>query len=171
MKKRLLLPMMGILLLFLLSACQGSRSLQGKISDALGVDVSSGTIGTSSDSYGGFHGDGQLFVSIHFSDGHIAEALSENRAWRSLPLSGTLTALVYGIRTEDSQTGPYLKDSGGAALFPEIRHGYYYFIDRQAEQGGDSHNDSGVLDRYSLNFTIAVYDTDTNIMYYAELDT
>ena len=51
MKKRLLLSMMGTLLLLLLSACQGSRSLLEKISDTLSVDVSSGTIVTSSDSH------------------------------------------------------------------------------------------------------------------------
>lgn len=33
------------------------------------------------------------------------------------------------------------------------------------------HDDTNILDRYSLNFTIAIYDIETNTLYYAELDT
>lgn len=166
--------MIGILILCLLTACHGGRSLQEKISDACGVDISSGTIVTNSNSHGGFHGDGQLFASVKFTDNRIAEELSEDAAWHPLPLSKTLTTLVYGTQTADSQNGPYLKDATGAALFPEIQHGYYYFIDRQSEQPTGStgrHDDTGILDRYSFNFTIVIYDTDTNTLYYAELDT
>lgn len=171
MKKKLLSAIVGILVLFLLSACQGSRSPEEKVSDVLGIDISSGTINTSSDSHGGFHGDGQLFISISFPDDQIAEELSEKNAWCSLPLSETLTALVYGIQTKTSKTGPYLKDQGGDPLFPEIRYGYYYFIDRQPSQNASGHDDTNILDRYSLNFTIAIYDMETNTLYYAELDT
>lgn len=174
MKKKLLSAIVCILVLFLLSACQSSRSPEEKLSDVLGIDISSGTINTSSDSHGGFHGDGQLFISISFPDSHIAEELSEKNAWCSLPLSETLTALVYGIQTETSQTGPYLKDQSGDPLFPEMRYGYYYFIDRQPRQpfqNAGGHDDTNILDRYSLNFTIAIYDIETNTLYYAELDT
>ena len=171
MRKRILPSVIGILILCLLTACHGRHSLQEKISDACGVDISSGVIVTSSDSHGEFHGDGQLFASVNFSDNRIAEELSEDAAWHPLPLSKTLTTLVYGMQTADSQTGPYLKAANGTALFPEIQHGYYYFRDRQSEQPTDRHDDTSILDRYSFNFTIVIYDTDTNTLYYAELDT
>ena len=35
----------------------------------------------------------------------------------------------------------------------------------------ESGDDSEILDRFSFNFSIAVYDLDSNILYYFEMDT
>ena len=50
-------------------------------------------------------------------------------------------------------------------MIPKIENGYYFFKDRQADK------DKEILDRYSFNFTVAVYDNDNNKMYFCELDT
>ena len=44
------------------------------------------------------------------------------------------------------------------------------FEDRHLESN-DSRDDTELLDRHSYNFSIAIYDCDTNIMYYFEFDT
>jgi len=58
----------------------------------------------------------------------------------------------------------------GTPAIPEVDNGYYYFRDRHY-QSTDPTDDSGVLGRASYNFTIAIYDTDSKILYYMELDT
>ena len=42
---------------------------------------------------------------------------------------------------------------------------------RQAEENEDKYDDSKVLDRGAYNFTVAVYDTDTDVMHYFKMDT
>ena len=64
------------------------------------------------------------------------------------------------------QSGPYLTDEEGDLLVPEIREGWYRLIDRHAEAGK-----TDLLSRASLNFTLALYDTDTDTLYYFEMDT
>ncbi len=50
---------------------------------------------------------------------------------------------------------------------PMIENGYYMFENRQT----DSTDDSELRDSYSYNFSIAVYDCDTDRMYYYDFDT
>ena len=56
------------------------------------------------------------------------------------------------------------------ADIPEIEEGYYYFIDRFSETK-DKYSDEDLLNRYSFNFTIVLFDNKTNILYYYEFDT
>ena len=53
---------------------------------------------------------------------------------------------------------------------PQIQNGYYYFVDRQAESEMQ-HSDAQIMERASLNFSIALYDVDTDTLYYIEVDT
>ena len=60
-------------------------------------------------------------------------------------------------------------------LFPEgsvplVERGCWFFLDRH-DQATDPADDSGLHDRYSWNFTAAIFDADTNVLYYLELDT
>ena len=49
---------------------------------------------------------------------------------------------------------------------PQIEHGYYYFLNKQT-----NNQDTDVLNSPSLNFVIAMFDSDSNTLYYFELDT
>lgn len=169
MKKAMQILMIGVFIIFVLSGCQRG-SAQSDLPDVPGIDMNSGTIVANSDSHGGFHGDGERFVAISFSDPSIAERLIEDQAWKPLPLSKNITALIYGITTEEGREGPYVTDEDGKAEFPKIQNGYYYFIDKQ-NQNAARYDDTDVLDRDSFNFIIAIYDIDTDRLYYAELDT
>ena len=174
MKKIACLLSVCILATVILAGCQvGSSSVQSKITNVLGIDVSDGEEIQSSDSHGGFHGDGMKVVVLAFSNDLSGQIVGSD-GWKSLPLSQNLTALVYGLRWESNgatyQVGPYLTDENRNPVIPQIETGYYYFLDRHSKSV-DSYDDSDVLDRYSYNFTIAIYDADTDTLYYVEFDT
>lgn len=171
-QKRLYVVLVISVLLFSLCGCRGekSNSVLRNISKVIGVDISSGEVLSESDSHGGFHGDGLAVIEIQFTDTALSEQIEENEEWNLLPLTETLTALVYGIQTENSSVGPMIHDGNGTPLIPAVENGYYFFRDRHS-QSTDPKNDSGVLGRGSYNFTIAIFDADHQILYYMELDT
>ena len=84
-------------------------------------------------------------------------------------MTENLTALVYGLKDETSSIDPYISEDG-EALFPKVENGYYYFYDRHSESK-DHFDDTNVLSRHSFNFVIAIFDTDTNRLYYSKFDT
>ena len=173
MKKSMLIGMMAVLAL-LLTAC-GGGSARDEIAGALELDLSGCEVVSSWDDHGGFHGDGTTLIELECSGGGVLDQIREDSNWKALPLDRTAQALVYGVREESGteetgimvyQTGPYLTDEEGDLLVPEIREGWYRLIDRHAEAG-----ETDLLDRSSLNFTLALYDTDTDTLYYFEMDT
>lgn len=129
------------------------------ISEQLDVDVSAGTVVSEWDTHGGFHGDGTTFMEIRFSDGGCLNEIALSPAWAPLPLTPNLRELVSRLR-----------DPEDAPLLPHVSNGYYCFIDR-FYTATDPKDDTNVLRRGSFNFTLAVYDADTNILYYIEEDT
>jgi hypothetical protein len=169
-KKRLFLFIAAFAMCLLFAGCQDGTSTLDQWLYTLGIDPSSATVVESSDSHGGFHGDGLLFAQISIADDSVGTLLSQRDEWKSLPLSENLTALVYGVATEAGQTGPYLTNDANEPVFPEIQNGYYYFEDRHSKST-DPYDDTDVLERASFNFTLAIYDTDTDTLYYAEFDT
>jgi len=164
------------LLLFLLllgvTGCGSERSGNTlmEIARSLGTDVSGGEIVSQSDSHGGFHGDGTTVVEIRLPDTAFTERIEENGEWNPLPLTENLAALVYGRHTEEGSIGPMIHGGDGIPVIPEMEHGYYYFLDRHS-QSSNPKDDSGMLDRGSYNVTIAIFDSDQQILYYMELDT
>lgn len=52
-------------------------------------------------------------------------------------------------------------------LLPGIANGFYRLIDRHSD-AGDGQN---LLERASLNVTLAVYDADSDTLYFCEMDT
>ena len=58
-----------------------------------------------------------------------------------------------------------LNDNEGHSIVPVIRNGYYRLIDRQKGAEGE------LLERYSFNLTLGLYDADTNTLYFCKLDT
>lgn len=161
-----------ILCVVLFICCLTSCSSNGKINDisnTLGVDISDGTIISNIDTHGGFHGDGYIFVEMNFDDTageNMAAHIAGINGWRSLPLSENLQTVVYGKDDGDVHYGPFIDDN----TIPAVEHGYYYFYDRHSDSNNPK-DDTDILKRYSFNFTIAIYDTDNNNLYYYELDT
>lgn len=151
------------------SILQGDTSPEGVMS-GLGIDISRGTVITDIDTHSGPFGDGKTFLEVRFSDDSTEKAMSENNLWKPLPLSENTAAFVYGDMSEKYHTAPHIHDENGKSLFPEIKNGYYCFIDRH-DKAKDKYDDTDVLNRASCNYTIAIYDYDTDTLYYAKFDT
>ena len=164
--------LLTLLLLFTMTGCgvEKKNSVLSDISKEIGVDVVAGEVISESDTHGGFHGDGDAVIVIQFTDTSFFDQIIDDEAWDELPLTENLTALVYGLHTETSSIGPMIHSGDNIPVVPEIENGYYYFRDRHY-QSKEPKDDTDVLSRASYNFTIAIYDADTNILYYLELDT
>ena len=162
MKKTISFIMIAALI-FTLSAC-GTNDNNKKtildISEMLDIEISQeSVIGKQNDDNG--------FVSLEITDTNTVDEIKSE--WKELPLTENLTALVYGLEDETSSIGPYISEDG-EALFPKVENGYYYFYDRHSESK-DHFDDTNVLSRHSFNFVIAIFDTDTNRLYYSKFDT
>ncbi len=110
------------------------------------------------DTHSGFLGDGSYYLILDCSDNR-KEALDKVKGWKKLPLSENLERIMYG--------GCELAEK---AHIPQTENGYYIFEDRSSEST-DSTDDTELFDRYSFNFSIAVYNCDSDKMYYFEYDT
>lgn len=115
------------------------------------------------DSHGGFHGDGTYFLILDCSKNKEL-SMKLVKDWKVLPLTENLHTILYG---NDTYGALLLEEEGS---IPVISNGYYYFYDRHSESI-DFSDDTELLHRYSYNFTLAIYDSDTDIMYYVEFDT
>lgn len=162
MRKILAAVLFLTLLMSFLAACGGKS---GEAAKVLGLDVSMGKEISDYETHGGFHGDGITMIAYHFDDDTILKEIRNASEWKEFPLDDTVQALVYGLSDETTQIGPMLNDNEGHPIVPEIQNGYYLLIDRQNEAEGD------ILTRHSFNFTLGLYDTDTNMLYFCELDT
>lgn len=143
-----------------------------KIAAVLGCTPKGGQVVRSEETHGGCHGDGHTFIVIDFDEKSgraLAARLEADAAWKPLPFDRTSTALAYGLREGARQTGPYVTGRGGGSLFPKIEKGYYFFKDRHHDAASGGGED--LLSRASLNFTLAVFDSAADRLYYYELDT
>ncbi len=167
MKRILSSTVIFLLSVFMLTAC-GSKTVQDTVSKELGIDVSSGEEVSNYDTHSGLNGDGISYVVLSFSNDTVVEKIQSNSSWKSFPLDETVETLVYGFSDETSSVEPYLSDDEGNALVPKIQNGYYLLIDRQVESEKASGAD--ILHRPSFNFTLGLYDTDTNTYTYSITD-
>ena len=136
--------------------------LQRHISEAIGVDVSAGTVESHYDDHSGFQGDGTSYAVLFFEDEYFEQGIASPGGWKKLPLTDNLQTLIYGTRTETKATGPFI-----GVTFPKVEEGYWYFYDRQ----GETTDDCDVLGRGSFNYTFALYDAEKDLLYYCEYDT
>ncbi len=74
------------------------------------------------------------------------------------------------LQTEMYGDGDYYATSEAKPKIPRIEQGYYYFLDRHTD-AKNKHDDTDLRNRYSYNFSLAMYDSKTDKLYYYELDT
>ena len=146
-----------------LTACNTVGS--GK-TDYFGFKTSEFTVVDEKDTHGGFHGDGSYYLILDCSEEtEQAAELIEN--WSPLPLTENLQLIMYGGEKNGVSYGYNLAEE---AHWPIITNGVYKFVDRHSE-AVDKSDDTKLFSRYSYNFSVAVYDLDTNTLYYFEFDT
>ena len=118
------------------------------------------------DTHGGFLGDGSYYLILDCSQNR-EKALEKVAGWKKLPLSENLDLIMYGGNRDGVGYSYNLAEEAG---IPKIENGYYFFEDRHSESN-NSEDDSELFDRYSFNFSIAIYDSDTDKLYYFDFDT
>lgn len=149
--------------LLALVACGSKTTAQDAISKELGLDVSGGKEVLNTNTYSG--GEGTSCIAVVLDEDTVLNAIKSSMEWEAFPLDETVQTLVYGIEDGTSKEGPFLADENGNPVVPEIQNGYYLLIDRHSD------TKSNILERGSFNFTVGLYDTDSNTLYCCKLDT
>ena len=135
---------------------------------AFGFDISDFNVVEETDSHGGFLGDGEYHLILDCSK-NTEEARAIVQDWKSLPFSETLEKYLYGEEID----GVYCT-SGFADEYhwPVIINGVYKFVDRHSDATDRSNEIQWHSEeRYSVNFSVAIYDFDTDTLYYYSKDT
>lgn len=152
----------GIILIFSMLVIgimdYSSRTLQEKISKIIDVDCEKAEIVFEVDTHGGFHNDGTHFVQLEFDNDEFVKKIKANNSWHVLPADDLINELIYGVSYENRVVGPYISDENINPYFPNVDNGYYFFLDKEPN-------------KKSFNVIVAIYDIDTNTLYYCELDT
>ena len=167
MRKWLSITLIFLVVAVSMTACS-TKGTKNIISEALSLDVSSGNEVSNYDTHSG-NGDGISYIVFSFKDDAVLTEIQENAEWKAFPLDEIVQTLVYGVEDETSKNGPYLTDDDGKPLVPKIQNGYYLLIDRQVKK--DEATGADILHRSSFNFDLGLYDTDTNTLYFCQLDT
>lgn len=138
---------------FIFSRLFSLSSPKGYLKTHLHVDIGPAVILMDHDTHGGFHGDGSYLLIADCSQSRDS-FLEQTKDWSLLPLPEELAQAV-------SQVPQFSED---------FSQGRWYFQDRHSHTSDPS--DYALLhSRYSYNFTLAVYDTARDLLYYYELDT
>lgn len=112
------------------------------------------------DTHGGFHGDGEALAKFYFSNNQAQKFISKiktNSHWNKYPMPEKLQNCI----PDNTEEG---------IKIPNINDGYWFFLDRssKAMEKYDYHE---IFDRYSFNYTIAIFDINTDTLYIYSLDT
>ncbi len=161
--KRLLSFLCVMLLCLTVSACGFTEN---KLSKHFAFETSDFIVVEENDTHSGFHGDGSYYLILDCSQ-NTDKARNIVKSWKSLPLSENLHLVMYGGEKDGINYGYNFAEE---AKWPTIENGVFKFVDRHTESKNIS-DDSQLLDRYSFNFSIAVYDLDSDTLYYFEMDT
>ena len=155
------------IVLFILFAFRACLSLvPGCLYKECGINENKCVLVSQTDSHGGFHGDG-TYAAIYDCSENKEYVLGIVDKWNKLPLTENLELIMYGGEKDGESYAYNLADDAG---FPEVSNGYYFFCDRHSESVNRD-SDEDLFNRYSFNFSIAIYDTDNDILYYIREDT
>lgn len=112
------------------------------------------------DTHDGFHGDGEALVKVYFSDNQAKKfetKINNNTHWNKLPINEILQNCINDNITDEISV-------------PIIENGYWFFLDRHSKTT-DKYNYNEMFDRASSNYSIAIFDIESNILYIYSLDT
>ena len=168
MKKYSLITCVLIILL-IIAGCSG-ESNQAYIAEQIKIKMPKALNIEYTDDHSGFHGDGKRFAKIEFDNNNglnIISQIENSDRWNKMPLTENLNLIMYGgIKNDVEYAYKFAEELG----IPEIKNGYWYFLDRHSESTHPE-KDTELFDRHSFNFTLSMYDADNNTLYYFEFDT
>lgn len=136
------------------------------ITDKTGISFNSCEVVSEKNTHGGFLGDGVTEKIYNCYNKKIKEK-DIKKALKPLPLSKNLNEEIMNYNSFESSIDPKL-------IISEITNGYYFFIDNYAfnyENKQNIYSDANLLKRPAQNYTLGIYDLDTKMFYYFEIDT
>ena len=162
MKKKVKIVLLILLLLMILYVIQdllfGRKYWIGKV-----IEIWVPLISRSEyeDTHGGFHGDGDSIDKIYFNDFQakiFLKKVKKNKNWRKLPVTHELyTRIQYNL-------------DGFNITIPEIENGYWFFKNRYTD-AANVYDENGIYNVGAFNYSVGIYDQDTNILWFYECDT
>lgn len=142
------------------------------IGESLGLELAGCPVEILKNTYGSYWSYGEYTAAVPLTpeQAEAAEAGMTGTYWHSGPLPLQLRAVLYGTTANTDYRGPFFTDYDGNLLIPEADPEAFFFRDRAGDRIAPAdwkrlHND------YQMNFTLAVYDADTNILYFFMKDT
>ncbi len=153
----------AITICFTFSSCS---LYQNETATYFGFSTSDFVVLEEEDTHGGFLGDGSYYLILDCSQ-NTSKAYELIKDWEKLPLYDNLNLAMYGGKKDGIIYGYNFAEE---AHLPTVTNGVYKFVDRHANTINSS-DDTNLLSRYSFNFSLAVYDFNTDTLYYFEMDT
>ncbi len=112
------------------------------------------------DTHGGFHGDGESLVKIYFSNKQaekFIKKIKNNTHWSTLPIDEILQNCINNNSIEGMSV-------------PLVENGYWFFLDRHSN-ATNKYDYNDMFNRASSNYSVAIFDKESNILYIYSLDT
>ena len=138
------------------------RSQTEIVSDVLDLDLSGCELQEQFDDHEGILQDGSTFCRFACGSDSVLTQLRADPRWRPLPADEPVKTILYG----SAQRAPLCAEG----MIPQIERGYFRLIDHQLETGRGV-PEGELLERFSYNFSLGLYDEDSNTLYYFRLDT
>ena len=158
MKRKLLLVISTLLIVCCLTACSDNK----RFNEITGLNIDKLKLVDEYDSHGGFQGDGISYFKYDVKEDNILADIEKDGRYHKFPLEKAALEMLYD--------NPYIVDENQKALMPEVNNGYYLIIDRHSD-AHEGQDNMEIFERYSLNYTIVVYDSDNQYLYICEQDT
>lgn len=158
-----LVILLGLILFFFWEWCSPAQKLSN-IEKDLKISAPGGSSVTDYEDDHGWFGDGETNAEVLFpgnTDKSKIGIVSQN-GWQSLPMPEDLSALIYG---NESYGGC---GNGRIRKTKNIKSGLYFYRDRVSADNSDRTRPPP--DRFSHNFTFALYDAGKHILYYYTYD-
>ena len=112
------------------------------------------------DSHGGFHMDGETKAVINFSEKQaqkFIKKIQSNEHWYELPMDELLQRHINKLAEEEMS-------------IPVIQNGYWFVLDRSSMAINEYYYDR-IFYRGCENYSVAIFDIDSNTLYYFKEDT
>ena len=152
-------------LILLLTACKPHFNTSDYLKEKIDLDVSKCIILRDNDDHNIF-GLGETIIELNCKyDRENIEKQIKN--YNKLPLSDNLQYIMYKEEKEEENEELYHLAKNNK--IPEIKDGYYYFINRYNKREL-KYDDKDIFEDLSLKFTLVLYDNKTSTLYYYEYD-
>lgn len=164
--KYLVLAVGLILVGFILVKFKKTTSINEKISRDLDLYIPKSLEFTYEDSHGGFHGDGETLAKVKLKEDELEDIIKKSKhKMKKSRLPKNLDKFIFGDRYYEGNIGEKL-------VIPDLDVVYWIFLDRWGGQGNHYNEGESLFleSRFSANFSLAIIDLNTNILYYIKYD-